>query len=153
MMDRKKLQITITAALALVFVFVLTNSLKRREKKAPSPGPQVPAGAQAAQRSAFIFDAKKETETKENADAKLKPWGRDPFVLQEVSQQEEGVDDLSNLKLMGITTGKKTKYMAVINEEMVSAGSTVGGFKVLSVSKDSVIVNDGEESYELKISQ
>ncbi|MBI5144441.1 MAG: hypothetical protein HZA30_05180 [Candidatus Omnitrophica bacterium] len=149
-MDRKKLELIVTAVSVLIFIFMLSNSLKRKGPRVEPSAPQTPAETSIARQPEFIFGVKKEMETKDIIDPK-RPWGRDPFILQEIAQGS--LDDISNLKLMGITAGEKARPMAIINNEIVSAGSEIGKFKVLKISKDRVIVSDGEKDYELKISQ
>lgn len=150
-MDRKKLELIITAVLVVAFIFILSKSLKRTGPKKATTAQAIPAKALPTQQPGFIFGTKKEIEAKDILDVKEQPWGRDPFVLQEVAQGD--IDSIEGLKLMGITAGEKAKPMAIINNEIVAVGSAIGKFKVLGISKDKVIVSDGEKDYELKISQ
>ena len=76
-------------------------------------------------------------------------WGRDPFVLEEAA--EEGMSNVGGLKLMGITAAKNGKSKAVINDRIVSKGSTIGKFKVVDIWPDRVIVLDREEKTEIEL--
>ena len=150
-MERKKLELIIIAGLVIVFIFLLSNSLKKTRPKMVPPSQPISAKALPAQQSVFILGAKKGIETKDILDVKETPWGRDPFILEEVAEGD--IDNIANLRLMGVTAGEKAKAMAIINNEIVTVGSAIGKFKVLNILKDVVIVSDGEKDYELKISQ
>lgn len=150
-MDRKRLELIGTAILVVVFVFLLSNSFKKTRPKRMPPSQAPSAKASPAQQAGFIFGSKREIETKDIIDVKAEPWGRNPFILEEVAKGD--IDSIAGLRLMGVTASEKAKSMAIINNEIVSVGSVIGKFKILSISKDRVIVNDGERDYELRIGQ
>ena len=64
---------------------------------------------------------------------------------------EEGMSNVGGLKLMGITAAKNGKSKAVINDKIVSKGSTIGKFKVVDIWPDRVIVLDREEKTEIEL--
>lgn len=130
----------ITGVLIIVFISVLSNNLRKVRPKISARTPQ-----------ALTLPAQEVKAIKEEAVKKESTWGRDPFTLQEVSST--GIDTIQGLRLMGVTIGERTKSKAIINNEIVSIGSKIGEFKVLSISQDKVVVSDGEKSFELKMSQ
>lgn len=146
-MEKKKIELIIIGCLVLVFLFTFTNSIARMKPKktvkaqAPSTGPQ------SIQRQETLFKIRQE-EKVEIEEGKLS-WGRDPFVLQGGGGGE--IDTAENLKLMGITGGKNTNLVAIINDQLVSIGSKVGKFRILKILPNKVIVTDGEKDYELEM--
>ena len=142
-MDKKKIEILSTVALVVVLVLLLTHTFKQvKGKVAPfaaqfnktayQPGPL--AGIKVA----VVKENEKELE-----------WGRDPFVLTEVSDESTRP---KTLKLMGITYDDKGgKIMAIIDDEIVKVGSKAGKFIVKEIYKDRVILNDGQNDVTLKL--
>ncbi|MDD5422441.1 MAG: hypothetical protein PHT32_03345, partial [Candidatus Omnitrophica bacterium] len=89
------------------------------------------------------------TKTTAKKDTSSLGWGRDPFMLEDSSSGD--LSKVSSLKLMGITSSKDSPHKAIINNIIVSVGSTIGKFRVLDISNDTVLVSDGKETFSLKI--
>ncbi len=145
-MDKRKLELLIAGILIIVFTFILINSFKKVKSKHMFIKSQVSAKALPAQELKPLFMTKKPEVKKEEREI---GWGRDPFTLQETSIDR--VDTIANLKLMGITIDKTAKSMAIINNELLSVGDKIGKFRVIKISKGSVIVTDEKENFELKL--
>lgn len=149
-MDKKKIEMIAVGVLVVVFIFVLANSIGKVKVKFKA------AKAYAPVKTALPVTITPQIGTISTARKAMekgleKPlgWGRDPFMLQAISPEK--IEDITSLKLMGITIGEKSRPMAIINNKLVSAGSSIGKFKVLSVSMDKVIVTDGAENFELRM--
>ena len=70
-------------------------------------------------------------------------WGRNPFIIE-----DKGESFILNLK--GIIWDESTR-LAVINEKVVREGDEVGGRKVIKIEKHRVILNDGQNDFELRL--
>ena len=89
------------------------------------------------------------------------PWGRDPFVLDKASLFSPGMDQdkaakieqLSRLKLTGmiISAGNLRDSIAVINGENLKIGDVISGFILKEIKQNSVILEWGNENFELKL--
>jgi hypothetical protein len=55
----------------------------------------------------------------------------------------------SNLMLKGVSIGKGRKSYAFINDEIVSVGDIIYGYKVTEVEKNKVLLQRGPESFYL----
>lgn len=137
-----------TAVLIVIFILALSNNFKRAKAKAgygaaePSTAAVSAPGATYAT-SVSLERAKMLEEEEETV------WGRDPFVLHEVTPL--AADTISNLKLNGITTVKGGAPKAFINNDIVSVGSKIGKFTVLKITHNKVMVTDGEKNFELEM--
>ena len=145
-MDKRKLKLLIAGILIIVFTFIVINSFKKVKSKYVFIKSQVSAKALPAQEFEPLFATKRLEVKKEEREI---GWGRDPFMLQEASP--ERVDTIANLKLMGITIDKTAKSMVVINNELLSIGDKIGKFRVIKIFKDSVVLTDEKENFELKL--
>ena len=80
---------------------------------------------------------------------------RDPFwnlVLTGGSIENYETDFLvSDLNLEGIVAGSDGGNVAIINGRIVKAGDTVGNFVVKEIKKDSVVLNNDQEKFELRL--
>ncbi len=150
-MDKKKLEIIVIIILALVFIFILAGSFKKTRSKMPSAEQKTSQAILPEQEITPLFATRHEKSMEKTKDNKELAWGRDPFMLHDIGTGV--VDTVENLKLMGITVGKNTKSMAIINDEIVSVGSKIGKFKIVSIMSNKVVVTDGEKNYDLKLSQ
>lgn len=71
-------------------------------------------------------------------------WGRSPFL-----PKTESVVTRTKLVLAGIAWDDQSPK-AVINDQIVGVGDTVGGNSVVSIQKDRVIMSDGSSDFELR---
>lgn len=74
-------------------------------------------------------------------------WGRSPFMPRKTKART-----FTELTLDGILWDKR-KPLAVINDEMVGIGDTVGGNTVVDIKEDRVILNDGTTNFQLRLGQ
>ena len=74
-------------------------------------------------------------------------WLRDPFTADKRLDAQE-----NTLQLKGIIFDPADCY-ALINDQLVHIGDTVEGYKVVSITKDTVMVNDGNKNLELKLQE
>jgi len=77
------------------------------------------------------------------------PWGRDPF--SEKAAIVGGDLAISDLKLEGILFHYGNVPRAIINGELVGEGDKIGVITVVKISKDDVIVTDGDKDYKLQL--
>ncbi len=88
-------------------------------------------------------------------------WGRDPFVLDKASLFSPGIDQdkaakmeqLTRLKLTGMIVSDENRRdsIAVINGENLKIGDVVSGFILKEIKQNSVILEWGNEDFELKL--
>ncbi|MFA5100699.1 MAG: hypothetical protein WC547_07450 [Candidatus Omnitrophota bacterium] len=69
-------------------------------------------------------------------------WGRDPFL-----PVSDRTGTLSELKLKGISFSPDKKGYAFINDQIVSAGDTLGGYEVSRIEKDRVMLMRGTQTF------
>jgi len=158
-MDSKaKIEIIVTFVMVIALILVLVNSLKVifKSKKNKGSVPYVSADA-------FKEIIKRDVTAAENVsqgagvdkyqkaiqDEDAMPWGRDPF--SEKAALSGGSLAVSDLKLEGILFHYGNVPRAVINGEMVGEGDKLGPMTVNKISKDSVILTDGEKDYKLQL--
>jgi len=145
-MDKKRLIIIVALGAVLILAILAPDALKKmtgRRAVAVKTGQAAETIAPLFKETKKSYDAASDAEEQDDANA------RDPFALPEVTQVT--ASDASELALTGITTGAKGKLMAILNGNLVFAGSKVGKFTVVSVSADTVIVTDGAENFKLKM--
>ena len=139
--EKKKLIIFIVlGALAVLSVVrgIFTPSAIRRDL-ASTPAQTVQKTEPAATRLATSPSARSAKKSKYNT------WGRNPFVAATIPGEPAG-----ELKLGGILWDKD-KPVAIINDNMAGIGDTVGAYKVVGITQDSVTLNDGTEEHILKL--
>jgi len=158
-MDNKtKIEIAITCVMVLALILILINSLRVifKSKKANGGAPYISAGAfkEIVKRDVMaVKDVKQVSgvdryqEAMQAEDVIL--WGRDPF--SEKSALAGGDLAISEIKLEGILFHYGNVPRAVINGEMVGEGDKIESFTVNKISKDAVILNDGEKDYKLQL--
>lgn len=72
-------------------------------------------------------------------------WGRNPFMVASGPTSEA-----FGLKLGGITYDAKYRC-ALINDKIIHVGESIGGYRVLSIDKEKVVVSDGAKHIELRL--
>ena len=152
-MNRKTIEKVGLPLLLLVFIVMIGNLLTQmgvlgRRKASPSAAkPNIASPLS----SRLVSDNAPET-AKKTLPAGEMGWGRDPFVPYEMAFQE--ADSIQNLRLMGITASSDKKaYSAIINDEVMTIGSRIGKFEIISIKKDRVIVKDDKGRYDLKLTE
>jgi len=142
--EKKKLIILIVlGALAVLSLArgILTPSAVRRELAS--------APAEIAETAETVKETVKKSEPAATARVAKKSeyntWGRNPFVA--AKRPGAPVGELS----LGGILWDKDKPVAIINDNMVGIGDTVGAYKVVDITQDSVTLNDGTEEHILKL--
>lgn len=72
-------------------------------------------------------------------------WGRDPFLLPEVSAKAS-----RGINLTGIIWDEKNP-MAIISDNIVGTGDKIEKNTVIDIKEDRVILNDGANDFELRL--
>lgn len=152
-MGKKKIEIIAAVALIVAFIFILSGSLKKVLPAFRRAHLRVTAsGVSAPERVKSLFDvdiAKKEI--KSELEERASGYERDPFALPENS--EGPVSAIADLKLTGITTNNKGRMIAIMNQDMVSAGDKIAHFTVVDITAKKVVVTDGKQNFELKLEE
>ena len=73
-------------------------------------------------------------------------WVRDPFTVDKKIDTSS-----SDIQLKGIMFDPSDCY-ALINDQVAHIGDVVQGARIINITKDTVILNDGGEDFELKLS-
>ena len=153
-MDKKRTQLIITAVLVIVLAIVLINSFKPRRGRRPSAAPAgnsvtktiLPAPLKKEIKSVSLASPADIEEQKKRAST---DWGIDPFYHKAKEELYQG----SNLVLKGVSIGRDKKNYAFINNEIVTVGDTIVGYKVIEVQKNKILLNKGTESFYLILPQ
>ncbi len=73
-------------------------------------------------------------------------WARNPFIPGDLA------DTSGRLIVKGIVWGDdEVGTFAIINDKIVKKGDEIGGKRVVEIKKDKVIINDGQNNFELKL--
>ncbi|TAN63063.1 hypothetical protein EPN16_00395 [bacterium] len=135
MADKKKIILTILAAISLLVWLrgfgVFSKNKQAREAaiiKTSGPILSAPQGM-AVPRTRY------------------KDYKRNPF-----SAADLGRDEGPGLQLGGIISDNEGLY-ALINDQVVRAGDSVGANKVIDIKENKVILNDGGKDIELKLEE
>lgn len=142
-MDKKRIEIIITSVLVIALLFAWISTFKRiftRTKKSPSTAQETAQinkdeSGQGAVKKPFQDVADNLT------------WIRCPFSgrIYRSTKKAEG-----DLKLEGINWDAE-RPMAVINGIILVVGDEINGKTVMAIEKDSVVLNDGKQNYELPL--
>ena len=143
--EKKHVELALIGVFLLIFVYIIMGFLNRpdaRDQKRASIKADQPA-AQAGLKPEGAAFAKK------SLNVKPASWGRDPFVLGEAPQGEHA--GAANLLLKGIVMEGTKPPKAIINDEILTVGSTIQGYKVTHIARDKVVVTDGNKDFEISI--
>jgi len=144
-------EIVITAVLILVLAALLINNLKGRFPKKPgkAQAPVEVAKAGLSPSSTTSVDKKITKTQKERAESLA--WGRDPF--QYIEEKAEKGYRTEALVLKGVSIGKDKPSFAFINNEIVKVGDAIGGYEVVQILKDKVLLRRGGEVFYLTLTE
>ncbi len=151
MSKKDKIELILTIILALIFIVLLFAFTHRIQGRSYMPK-HISSGMFSAAEH-FRYDPKRDYGTSLILD---KTFGgraaveRDPFSFSSSEQTNAMV--ASDLFLKGIVWNPDNPY-AIINDRLLRAGDTIGGFKVEKVLQDSVVLENGASRLELKASQ
>lgn len=138
MNNKKIIALIVLGILAAVSLFYgITAPPKKRPAAAPSPGISQPAKS--------VPLVSRTAVTRRSARTRFITWKKSPFVPPEVP------GETSKLVLNGIIGGRTPK--AMIGDNMVGVGDTVGKSTVIAIKDDRVVLNDGKKDFELVLKQ
>ena len=144
-MDKKKREIIITLILVAILVVVVLSRLRKK----PSLDRIAKLASSRTENPSSSLPAKPVKANKDIIDSQIKrtklPWGRDPFSLANSKKVHKGRD----LSLKGVSLDENGKGYAFINDEIVTVGDTISGYKVIEVKRDKVLLRKGEGSFYL----
>jgi len=150
-MSKNQIEIIITAGLAVIFVFAVSSSFKKVRKKLKgekrvSVIKKIEESSQSKEEGTLLhIDQKIIDSQKKRA---LSDWGRDPFYSPE---KKEVVYKENVLSLKGISIGKDKEGFAFINNQIVTVGDIIGGYKVVEIEQDKVLLKKGGEKFYLTL--
>jgi hypothetical protein len=133
MQKKNIIEISITSILIFVLLFAVINALNKGRASEEAPSQEKISAED-------LYGALEE----KSKNLELK---RDPFSLAPIIPSEKYSSDTH---LNGIVWDK-TSPMAIINDEIVKIGDSVGGKIVVDIKQDRVILNDGSKDFELRL--
>lgn len=148
-MSKAVKEIAITAVLIIVLAVVVINNLKGRPGKKPK-GTQESSGVTGilSPSSVTVFADKGIIETQKERAGTL-AWGRDPFVYLETETDKSYRSEA--LLLKGISLGRGKPGFAFINNEIVKVGDIIGGYEVIRIQRDRVLLKKGSQVFYLTL--
>ena len=152
-MNKQQKQYIMLGGLVLVLAVVVIFNFRPAPKKTVSGGSTAPQPAEAIKpptRQVISTPSVAEAlatpkEREEQMAIAEKDWGLDPFYHALSKDVYTG----SNLMLKGVSIGKDKPGYAFINDEIVSLGDIIYGYKVAEVQKNKVLLERGPESFYL----
>lgn len=147
MITRNQIEIVITGVLVVIFVFTVSINIKRsREKMRKQENKKVVVEGENSRgdfsKETVIMERERFTSRRKQMSLE---WGRDPFFLpQKVSYKK------SVFSLRGISIGRD-KAFAFINDQIVTTGDTIEGWKVVEIKKERVLLIRGKEKFYLTL--
>lgn len=141
-LDKKqKLQVTITAIGIVFLIFLIAGNVQKSYKKRASI---IDANTEL---SSFL-SAPISLERKNIEESLVKQdWGRDPFFP---SASMISSSDLGGVVLNGIVWDKENPY-AIINDDVVKVGDTIGDIGIVEINEKSVTVEQDGKKYTLEL--
>ena len=145
MRNKEIIELSITGVGIVVIGFIVSQQMKGVQRPQPAVSPKTISSAPAA------LDPKKDKkrlflaleEEAQNIKLSRDPFSRQPIVFSG--------DSAHGLNLSGIAWDE-LKPTAIINDEILAVGDQVAGKRIVEIKKDKVILTDGQQSFELKIS-
>lgn len=151
-MNKVVKEIAITAFLIVVLAVIVLNNLRARDgsKKSAkeSKSDQQPVEVRLSSSTAATPGAEIVRLQKERA--AILVWARDPFEYVETETDKGGYTDA--LSLRGVSIGKDRPCFAFINNEIVRVGDFIGGYQVVQIERDKVLVKKGNQAFYLTLS-
>lgn len=144
-MRDKKLIILIVLGLGAVASLIYGIVTPSGNKRAPGAG--TASVAKKGELAEKIDLVTKEREAKRST---YSFWGRSPFLPPAKPEAVHEAGGITSLNLGGIVRHGDS-YRAFINNIMVNKGSSIGGYKVVDIKHDRVILSDGISTYEVRI--
>jgi hypothetical protein len=144
-MTKQKIQLIVVGAGIVVFIFVLAGNLKNSKSKKSTDPAVSPDNSTAIASAGAVksLPADNQAVSGQKKQAELS-WGRDPF-MSELDEKEQ----ISELKLQGISFGKDQTGFVFINNEIFKKGDRIGDYEVVEVFKDKVLLKKEEQTFYL----
>ena len=149
-MDKSIKEIIITTVLLLVLVGIIFHNFKGESKKKPrktSPSFQEGSGEEVS--SSVSRSVDKQTIGLQRQRAETLTWVRDPFQYLETEIDKSYHTDA--LMLKGISIGRDKPGFAFINSDIVRVGDRIGGYEVIQIQKDKVLLKRGTQIFYLTL--
>jgi hypothetical protein len=142
-------ELAITSVLIIVLVVVVINNLKGRSRKRPK-GRQESSGVSGVlSPSSVNVPADKGIIRAQKERAESLVWGRDPF--QYIETKTDRSYRTESLILKGISLGRDKPAFAFINSEIVKTGDIIGGYEVIRIQRDRVLLKKGSRVFYLTL--
>lgn len=158
-MTKQQNQIIITSILVVVLVITVILNLPKKEKPSPPAQPQQPPST--PQPRVPVAPRRPTTPirppaTAEDAVASLEEleaqkkraqldWGMDPFYHPIKKEIYKG----AGLELKGISIVKGKEGYVFINDEILTIGDVIAGYRVEEIQKNKVLLRKSNESFYL----
>ncbi|HNX81754.1 MAG TPA: hypothetical protein PKL77_06365 [Candidatus Omnitrophota bacterium] len=144
-MDKKRLEIIGTLILVVILIAVWGNRVALLRNRFASGGHGVTAAAVAPVPVSAAPFVSPSLDRQKNE--KLQgPWVRDPFSGQSYTPNEGGVA----LELKGVIWDEKTPQ-ALVNDSIVQIGDSIGPYKIVNITAQSIVIQDGLIQKEIKL--
>lgn len=145
-MKNKKVIILIILSVAAVFSLIYgisTPSKIRREIRSKSVNAQK-KGIAATQGKSIASTA---PATRQSSRSAYTSWARDPFSSGPAVSSPTTISDM---RLTGILWDDVAP-LAMISDNPIAVGDKIGGYTVVDIQKDKVMLTDGTKDYELTL--
>ncbi len=143
-MDRKKKEIFITVILGVILLIAISMNLKRLKSTKKTTETPLSIEKPATEVSSKSIKANADVIALQKQRANL-VWGRDPFFFTQAKKVYTG----QKLFLKGISLGKDGKGYVFVNDQILTVGDVVGGYKVMEIKKDRVLLKKGSDTFYL----
>jgi hypothetical protein len=147
-MNKQKIQLIVVGAGIVIFIFVLAGNLKNSKSQKSAVTSVSPDNSTAVVAPVSSETVKSRPTDNQAVGGQKKraelSWGRDPFV-SELDEKEQ----ISELKLQGISFGKDQTGFIFINNEIFKKGDKIGDYEVVEVFKDKVLLKKEEQTFYL----
>ena len=148
-MEKEKIEISVTVGGIILLAVIIAGGLKPKPRKAATAANTAAAANPASMLpgpAVKIIPADEQGVIQQKEKAKL-AWGRDPFSASKTSREYQK----SDLQLKGISLGKDKTGFAFINNDIVKGGDTIGGYEVIAVEKNRVLLKKSGQSFYLTL--
>ena len=146
-MSRSVKQIIIIAVLLVILAVVVINNLKGGSRKGLRKFQESIDEVGDFSSSLAILSVNETMIKSQKERAETLAWGRDPFQYIETNLDQSYRTDA--LVLGGISLGRDKPGFAFINNEIVKVGDSIGGYEVVKIQKDKVLLKRGSQIFYL----
>lgn len=147
--SKVKVGLFIAAVIILVAILISNHSKSRKAKTRRTTYTADEISALSVRESGVI--KKKVKRTSAGAAALLQDVGReDPFLPPDATDIYVGAQH-AKLNISGITFDARGKPLAIINNQLIGEGGTIGKVEIVKISENSVIVLEEGIEYTLRL--